>query len=36
LSQIRLVHADERLRNALAGRFDQEIWIGDLDISEGT
>ena len=25
-----LVHADRRLRNVLGGRFDLELWIGDL------
>jgi predicted nucleic acid-binding protein len=27
-----LAHVDERLRNALAGRFKQGMWIEDLDI----
>ena len=28
-SQCSLIHADQRLRNAIAGRFLDELWIGD-------
>jgi predicted nucleic acid-binding protein len=27
-----LVHADQRLRNTLIGRFDLELWIGNLEL----